>query len=235
MGEQSPTLAVSLCGECRREFKPLRRGLCNRCYERNRYRQNAYGRWNADRVDATPVRAHVEALNRAGMSLRQICAAAGMSRQSLAVLLRGKTGRGPALWVQQSTADAFLSVPLPESVFEAAAPQALVPALGTRRRLQALVAAGWTMTVVAGELGMQLKNLAVLLGQDQVTARRHRQVAALFDRLQMQPGPSKRARAMGRKRRWPLPFQWDEGALDDPEAGPVFGTRREPYRKRVSA
>ncbi|MFE3052264.1 hypothetical protein [Nocardia sp. NPDC059239] len=220
---------------CGRVANPPRRGMCHRCYERNRYRQNAYGRWDADRVDAAPVRAHVEELIAAGVSRRQICVVSGMPRQTLAVLLRGKIGREPAAWLKKSTADAFLSVPLPVVPHEIAAPTALVPSIGTRRRLQALVSAGWPQASLAAELGMSPGNLTTLLHhQDNVTAWRHRAVCELFERLQMQPGPSERARAHGRKHRWPLPFQWDEGSLDYSDAGPAYRTRREPYVPRTA-
>ncbi len=229
------TTAVVVCG-CGKTATPPRRGMCKACYEKRRIRQTAYGRWAPDRVDAGPVRAHVEELIAAGMSRRQICAAAGLDRKALVVIMRGKPSREPAAFVTRATADAFMAVLLPAVRYEAMAPHALVPAIGAQRRLRALVSAGWTMTFLAGELGLAVKNFSTMLHhQEQVTARRHRQVCVLFARLQMQPGPSRRARDYGRKRRWPLPFQWDEGVLDDPAAAPSSKARRESYKPRSSA
>lgn len=216
-----------MCEKCGKPAKPLRRGLCKSCYELRRTRDTAYGRWTTTMVDANPARKHVLALLDAGMSRRQICALAGVDRKRIAVLLRPNN---PPAYLWPKIAEAFLSVPIPDHPAELAADHDLMDAIGTRRRLQALVAFGWPQAHLAAKLGVTPGNFGPLLGQDQVTAARHRAVVALFDRLQLQPGPSSRAAAYGLKRRWALPFQWDEDTIDEPEAGIVV--RRRP-RGRV--
>ncbi|WP_280245544.1 hypothetical protein [Nocardia abscessus] len=213
------TTTATHCAKCGRERKPLRRGLCGACYESNRERQIAYGRWTPDRVDAEPVRAHVHALNTAGVSLRRIPALAQVSRSNLCCLLYGKPGRPPAAFVRRATAERILAVPIPEDPMAVRADHDNVPAFGAQRRLRALVSYGWPMNHLAAELGMSGRNFGDLIHhREQISARRHRAVADLFARLQMQPGPNQRARLYGLKRRWPLPMQWDEEDLDNPDA-----------------
>lgn len=220
---------MTVCSKCGGNAEKLRRGVCKRCYTSVRSREMAYGRWESDRVDPGPVREHVAALKAAGVSYRQLVKLSGVSRSALCTLLYGKPGRPPAVWVAKATADRLLAVAIPETAAAVAADHDLVPALGAKRRLRALIAAGWTRTHLAAELGTTPSTLVMILHhQEQVTARRHRQIAALFNRLQLEPGPSVYARAYGKKRRWPLPMQWDEEALDDPAAVPAPRSRRYP-------
>lgn len=212
------------CEKCGKQERPLRRSLCKACYGLRRERDVAYGRWAPLRVDAEPARTHVRALLAAGMSRRQISAAAGLDRKRIAVLLRADK---PPVYLWPAIAEAFLSVPIPTSRVEVAADHDHVDAIGTRRRLRALIAFGWTQTYLASELGMTPANFGTMLHrQDKVTAARHRAVVALFDRLQMQPGPSARAAAYGLRRRWALPFQWDDDDIDSPEKGIVTWRRK---------
>lgn len=216
------TAGERVCSTCERVRRPLRRGLCGACYERRRMRAIAYGRWEPDLVDAQPVRDHVAALIAAGMSVRGIAIAAGVDRKVLHRLLHGRPGRGtpPSRSMTPAHANAFLAVEPPTVLAEIAPGGQVVPALGTRRRLQALIAAGWPQAVLAARLGMDPSNFPRLLRCATVTAARHRAVAQLFTELQLQPGPSDRVRRTATRRGWPLPLEWDEDALDDPDAAP---------------
>jgi hypothetical protein len=100
--------------------------------------------------------------------------------------------------------------------------------------VQALVAFGYPQAHLARELGIDVANMRPLTGRpaqdarhlgQEITAARHRQIAVLFDRLQMQPGPSARARNIGNKHGWALPLEWDEESIDDPDAKPVRAQR----------
>lgn len=229
------TVTARTCGSCGREWHLMRRGMCGACYERNRMRQTAYGRWDSARTPADPVRAHVLSLQEAGVSLRQQAKLFGVDRSVIGTLLYGKPGRPPALWVHQSTAQKILAYPIPDVPVSVAAANDLVPAVGARRRLRALVAAGWTMSYLAGELGVTSSNFTPLIhSRGSVRVFRHRQVVDLFDRLQLTPGPSDRARSYALKRRWPLPMQWDEEALDNP-AATAASRRRIGHAKKLVA
>ncbi|WP_280442678.1 hypothetical protein [Nocardia brasiliensis] len=108
--------------------------------------------------------------------------------------------------------------------------QPRVSAIGAIRRSRALVAFGHPHEHLAQELGIAVSQMQALtspatrgesLARQEIPAALHQRVAAVFDRLQMTPGPSDEARQHARKRAWALPFQWDEDAIDDPDAAPI--------------
>ena len=184
-------------------------------YERQRSRLVAYGTWVAY-VDAGPVREHVAWLQANGMGARTIAAASGVSNGSITRLLYGAPDRAPSRRVRGRTARALLAVrPAPRD-------GARVPARGTIRRLQALVALGWTQTELGRRLSWQVGNISrVCHGhRDCVSARLARQVADLYEELSATPGPSKRARGTAARHGWAPPLAWDDIDLDDaPDMG----------------
>ncbi|MDV6278330.1 hypothetical protein R3Q06_33355, partial [Rhodococcus erythropolis] len=206
-------------------------------YQRWRTRQKGYGRFTSMYVDAAPVLEHLEHLRRTGIGLRPLAAASGVSRRALQRLSAhtpnthphphpspspsSDSGRGsglrPPTKVLRTTADAILAVRTVEP-----APSALVPEIGTRRRLQALIALGWPQTLIAHELGIEATNLSRMVHGRcaHVTAARATEVGELYTRWEMIPGPSLRARAQAARYRWAPPLAWDAHALDDPDASP---------------
>jgi hypothetical protein len=98
-----------------------------------------------------------------------------------------------------------------------------VPLLGPMRRLQALAAIGWDTHRLAGMLGVDPTWLGKHRGGDRpyLTRPHAERIAALYDRLQGTPGPSARSRTYARKFGWAPPLAWEDGAIDDPKAGPV--------------
>uniref|UniRef100_UPI003F49ACFE helix-turn-helix domain-containing protein n=1 Tax=Nocardia suismassiliense TaxID=2077092 RepID=UPI003F49ACFE len=114
-----------------------------------------------------------------------------------------------------------------------------MPPLGAARRIRALIAFGYAPTYLRRRLGVSRTIMRQLTGRplraathDDVTAipaDLHCRIARLFAELQLHPGPSDTARALGRQHGWALPLMWDEDRLDDPEAEPV-DCRRTPGR-----
>jgi hypothetical protein len=159
------------------------------------------------------------------MQRLQIRRMSGLSKSTFDVFLSAR----PAM-VRKTTADAIKSVPIPRSTSEwiaSAVGQELVPGIGARRRLRALVAAGHPPIVLARELDVHKQIMSVLLHrQGRIRAFRHHEVVALFGRLQLIPGPSDDARAYGKAQKWSLPFQWDEESIDEPDGRTVQGARR---------
>lgn len=102
-------------------------------------------------------------------------------------------------------------------------PAALVPALGTVRRLRALMALGWPSPQLAGRTGMATEQVLRLVagGRERVRRGTAAAVARLYDELSMRPGPSTRTRLRATARGWMPPLAWDEDSLDDPAAVPV--------------
>lgn len=104
-------------------------------------------------------------------------------------------------------------------------PAAHLPAVGTTRRLQALVAAGYTWTALAGHLGVSCQRVrAIAFTVDGLvhpaTSERVREV---FGQLATVPGSSKLARTVAARYGWAPPMAWDDDTIDDPHARPTLG------------
>jgi len=193
-------------------------------------------------VDAGRAREHLEALSRAGIGWKRAAELSGVSSGEVSKLLYGGPGkRPPARRIRPQTAAAVLAVPLsPASL----SPGSLVPAAGTRRRLQALVAIGWSQSRLAARLGMLPSNLGTLLAREQVTAATARAVEQLYDELWDRPPAevdqrsrisASRARNYARARGWAPPAAWDDDLMDDPEATPADGWQRPERSVRPAA
>jgi transcriptional regulator with XRE-family HTH domain len=210
---------------------------CDACVTANRQdaarraRLRAYGQWQPY-VDAGPARDHLAALSRAGIGWKRAAELAGLSTGTVSKLLFGKGGRLPSRRIRPETAEAILAVHVaPASLGQGA----LVPADGTRRRLQALVAIGWSQARLADRLGMTPSNFGSALGRDRVTAATARTVERLYDDLWNRPPPepdqhsrisASRARNYARARGWAPPLAWDDDEMDDPDARPADGWQR---------
>lgn len=201
---------------------------CDPCYEhRAAYdarsaRDRAYGR-PSKMVDAAPVRAHVLELSRAGIGRRRLVEISGVADSTISALRIGKRGK-PVAKVRRETAERILAV---APALELLAGEAHVVALPYVRRLQALVAAGWSQAQLADRLGMTRQNFRYLVVDEQLRARRHqgrqhmtarraRDIVALYDELAVaEPPPASvtRARNYAAARGWPSP--WDWAAYDD--------------------
>jgi transcriptional regulator with XRE-family HTH domain len=212
--------------ECSKDCgrKATRRGLCRNHYETHRTRQKAYGRWETLYVDADPVRAHVQALRAAGVGSRKLNELSGVSRTSITALMTGRPfrGTGPSRQVYKATADKLLAVPVP-SGYHGRALGANIGGCGTTRRLQALVAIGYTQHTLCRFLGISDTNASKLFTgrQTRVTTATAARVAELYDGLSMTPGPSQPARNRAKKLGWPPPLAWDD--IDDPDENPDLG------------
>jgi hypothetical protein len=107
-----------------------------------------------------------------------------------------------------------------------------IPAAGTRRRLQALAAVGWTLPLIAADIaahGAPVNDSTLWLirssQHDMVRPRIAEAVAASYDRLWDQPGPSSRTVANARRMQWPPPMWWDDDVIDNPKpCGPAETT-----------
>lgn len=208
-----------ICARCQKPKSCVsRRGMCPACYMAWNTRQHAYGRFESAYVDAEPARQHLRALIEAGIGVRRISILAGIDRKSLQILLNGRPERGtpPSRRITTKNAEAILAVEIPVATHRVVAAGTRVDAIGTIRRLQSLVAFGYTRTYLGQRIGWSVHNIGRLLDQStlQVNADTAIKVEALFRELQMTPGPSVRARNDGVRRGWSLPFDWDEDELD---------------------
>ncbi|MEV0344044.1 hypothetical protein AB0H49_34045 [Nocardia sp. NPDC050713] len=214
------------------------RGMCEASYQRLRRRETAYGRWQP-RVSAEATREHVQRLRAAGLRPIQIAQLAGVDRTTI-----GNVSREDWETVDAETAAAVLAVEVPDRVADVVDPHARVPIHGAQRRIQSLVAYGYPQAHLARELGINpaSSTMAALVGKpnvsngstgESITAERERAVRDVFDRLQMVPGPSDRARAHGHQQGWPLPWEWDEDEIDRLDATPIRARRTTQSDKRA--
>lgn len=192
-------------GQCRRAACTRlidRVGLCTQHYMASQDR--GY-------IDSTAVRRHITALNDAGHSYRAIAADAAMTPYGVQLILTGER-------VQKGTAQRILRIPT--------GGDGLVPAVGTRRRMQALAAIGWTYYELARRLGETPKHVSQFLQNERILADKARRVKALFDELSTTPGPSQASRARAQQRNWAPPLAWDDETIDDPNAQPQHNVHR---------
>jgi transcriptional regulator with XRE-family HTH domain len=183
----------------------------NARYEQRRKRDRAYGRNRL--ADAAPVRAHLAALAAAGLGRRRIAELSGVRPNVIQSITHGRRNRPPNKQVQRETAVALLAVPL-----DWQADKAVVPALATHRRLQALVHAGWSQARLAALLGVTLSNFLPMFDRVKVTAGRARAVEELYETLWDVPPPSRtahergaitRARNLALRNGWEPAMAWD--------------------------
>lgn len=205
--------------ECRLCDKPVcGRGLCNTHYATHRRKQRAYGRWEPDRVDATATREHLAALRASGLGWKQVTKLSKVPHQTLFEI-----GCGKRTSVRRRTEQKLLAVPVPDhaGLLHAIAEHGYLPALGSSRRLRALAAIGWSAHSLGVELGIHQRGIQrVRANPPTVTGKFARDVKALFDRLQLTPGPNHKARCHAKRQGWPPPLAWDEDSIDNPTAKP---------------
>lgn len=174
----------------------------------HRRRMIAYGRWEPY-VDATRAREHVQSLLAANMGPVQIAKVSGVPHGAISKLLYGDYGRGmaPSKRIRRETETKLLAV---EATVDTLADAALMPALGTVRRIQALHALGWPLSEIARRIGVYRASLDRTLKAAQVQAGTARRVRDLYEELCMTPGPSLRARKHALEKGWKPPLWWDD-------------------------
>lgn len=215
-------------------------------YDISRRRAIAYGRWHPF-VDAEPVRQHVRALGEFGIGWMRAARLSDVPRGVVSKLLYGDAQRSlaPSKRMRAKNALALLAL---EPTLDNLGARTRIDATGTRRRLQALVAAGWTQSELARQLGMNRANFAKTIVSITVEVTTVRAAHALYDQLWNQNpadhGVPRRwadaARAKARADGWAPVGAWDDDRIDDPAAFPDWtghcGTpsgRRAHYSQRT--
>lgn len=197
-------------------------------YARVQRRAALYGRYDSGRVDADPVRVHLRYLMDNGISVKRTAALTGLASSAVSAILYGRSERGHAPYprVLKTTAEKILAI---RPTLENMAPGHVVDGTGTGRRLQALVAIGWSMSRLGQRLGIEIGNMGRVVTGGPVTAARAVAVKALFEELWNQPQEgheqrsrisANRARNYARARGWAPPLAWDDETIDDPSATP---------------
>lgn len=186
-------------------------GLCKQHRKIEVRRQGLY------RVPAGPVGEHVAKLRASGLGWARIAELAGVATFVVRSSVNGST-------ILCKNARAILAVsgdPVDLSRDKGRS----ISVLGTRRRLRALVALGYTNKQLAAAIGAADQQIHGLLYQNNfVTAATARKVRQLFEELGMTSAPptvaARRAIARAKRLGWAPPMAWDEGEIDNPDAQP---------------
>ncbi len=183
-------------------------------------------------VPAEKVIARIWRLRAAGMTDVDIRAAARLSPPHIYQIIRTKA---PVL---HTTAARIFAVPIPERTGEPTRNGAMVPRLGTRRRLQALNAEGWPAKELDRRTGHGTGYVSYILrgcGNDTVRLCTAETIRALYDQLAgQQPEdhgiPSHLARLTRTRaaaKGWAGADYWDPDDFDNPDFVPATsGTPR---------
>jgi hypothetical protein len=187
--------------------------------------------------DPGPAREHIKALRPHGIGFRRVAALADVPYSTIVHLLYGYGPGRPMLLLRPSISARILAI-TPDGNH---APAALVDATAARRRLQGLIAMGWTKRALAARMGRLESNLARVLRHNKITARTDRDIAALADELTscrsgLPPVPdestprarsdAERCRRLARRCGWPPLAAWDDETIGDPAATPAEGWKR---------
>lgn len=199
-------------------------------------------------VDPAKAREHVAALKSPPyyMTNRRIAQLAGICESNLCQLIRGRRNEGrdyaPVNEIHRATEAAILGVQ-PEIDPQPGGGGRLSP-VGSRRRLQALVALGYPLAVLSQgiEWGSGPQPVHRFIrgksGTQFIMHSTHLRVCALYDKLayvdpaDMGIGKVSVDRAKKTAAKWGYapPFTWDDDTIDDPDAAPEWtghcGTRQ---------
>lgn len=183
-------------------------------YHKQRSLQLLEGTWQSSLVPAGPARAHVTTLREQGWSVASLEALLGAHPGSLAPLLYERH-REALRFITRQRQERILGVELD---LDCVPDGCHVPALGLTRRVQALSAVGWSLSVIAERAGVTKQALAGSVKRDVVTARVARRIRDIYAELEMIQGPSLRARRHAEAQDWAPPAAWDD--IDDPHEQP---------------
>lgn len=206
-----------------------------RTYQRERYHGRVAGTWQP-LIDAEPVRQHILELQAADFTIVRISELSGLPFETVVGFTRtyGNSGCRKSRKRRCTPEVAAKILAITPDV----AKPGITDATGTRRRLQALVAAGWPMEHLGLRIHMSNQAARSLIRRERVYGRTAQAVTRLYDELKDQK-PEKhgidrrsvtRARSHAKSRNWPTIAYWADrmDVIDDPHFEPMYGlTRRE--------
>ncbi|MFC9921491.1 helix-turn-helix domain-containing protein [Rhodococcus sp. NPDC127527] len=167
-------------------------------------------------MPARDVQDHIDGLLALGMTIPMISRAAGITATGLRRIAAGEWEH-----VRYRTAGAILDVdhvPHPR--------QSRCLAIGARRRVNALVAAGWPMEKIAGRAGTSLDSLRNFLRRSIIDYSSWSAINRVYEELSGAMGPSRNAATKARSLGFQLPMEWEGYDIDDPRVTPPKARRR---------
>jgi len=190
-------------------------------------------RYDSGLVDVAPAREKIIQLQTIGYGYNQIAKMAGLNYNTIHAIVHGEpwAGKKPRARVQRDVVTQIRSItPDPAKL----PPRSTVDGTGTRRRIQALHALGFSNAYIAGRLGVNKANFRRSSNSKQVTVKRACEVREIYEELwDKHPDVStvEKRRAVTATKRWalkndwPPPMAWDDDHIDNPKAKPS-GTRK---------
>ncbi|MBM7808525.1 AraC-like DNA-binding protein [Geodermatophilus bullaregiensis] len=205
----------------------------NTAASRTATRERAYGRWQPY-VDASPVREHIAALRAVGIGVERIAHLAGISVSHIRELAERDHGDSPGTQrVRPGTAARILGIGISDA---SRAPHSRVDATGTRRRLQALQAVGWSVELLAVQLGRRPNSLHRSMTGRSVTAGTAQEVTTLYEQLWHirpprmtgeQRAAADAAQAHAAAQGWLPPLAWDDIDSDPTPPATIAGASQQ--------
>jgi transcriptional regulator with XRE-family HTH domain len=175
-------------------------------------------------VDPAPARSVVTALHDQGMTFQQMADQSGYSSSWFSELARGRrTSGNPVTWIWRENEQAALALQFEEPV----TPGAYVSPVGTRRRIQALIAEGFPGSVIGRECGWTQQRVNQLLRvQQRVQGRTALKVRRAYGKMAgADPADfgvnrciASRCRNIGAANDWATSAFWNDETMDDPNA-----------------
>ena len=117
--------------------------------------------------------------------------------------------------IRRLTEAKVFTVPIPPGLVSSSAD---VDGTGTRRRIQAMAAMGWSTSEIGARIGSPQNGVSAIAKRDRVTAETAAAVREAFAELGMTPGPSEICRARARAKGWVTGAAWDD--IDNPDEVP---------------
>lgn len=173
-------------------------------------------RWRLDRakgltrlVDARASRRHLEALEQCGWTTTAVAKATGVPASTLHRIRKGQP-RIKRIWATKVLK--FIGDALPAHTTRTGR-GALIRNTGAVRRVQALLALGWSHGEIRRLSGVNTS--AVIRSEASWVSRStHDRLAATYVELSRRPGPSTRTRAYAKRKGYLSPAFWDDIDLD---------------------
>lgn len=193
---------------------------CTRGWSRaGQRRRLAHLEGRPPKLPASPVTEHINNLLDAGMSISRIAKLAGVGRDTIS-----DHSRSVFPTILRNRATRILAV-RPDDRDN----NGLVPALGTRRRLQTLYAAGHGAYLIASKAnGLTPRAIDYILNgqRSSVTIATRDAVATAYTALAAKAGSSPTSRTRAVAAGWPGPGYWDADDFDNPDFQPATGATR---------
>ena len=192
-------------------------------------KMKAYGRGpNTTPVDAKPVQKHIKKLMRNGWGVERIAKEAGVGTSTVSRILYGEPARKirPPKTVLGKTSDKILAFNPEKREQRQGTVIETVDSTGTKRRIQALVACGYSMTRIADEMGTYKQAITLIMKGERVLLSTAESYKDIYDKLWDVPPPRETpaekkayttAKKMAEENGWFPPMAWDDDLIDDPK------------------